>query len=270
MRSLLVLVPLLTLGCDPSLQGASDPPDEEPPVAPGEEQAEPYSGPQPFAVPESCDAVVAEAAWCATTTGASVELVGLASGERCTLVEGQGLSGVNLGAGDGRVHVSSRSGEALVTVDVDDGTLTESSGWGDSIRTYWSEDETVYRHDVFGASGLQAFASWEDALEGQNGAAVDYEPWATRFGGFGDSLVGAWHSTPTFELHDLTTGETESVALGGYDDWVLGIDLLDEERVAYLDVDRTLVVWNFVDGVEELRREDPDRRREGLLCFPGE
>lgn len=60
---------------------------------------------------------------------------------------------------------------------------------------------------------------------------------ATRFGADDGVVVGAWHSTATLEVADLATTTTRPFPLERVDDWILGVDWLEDGSVAVLNRD---------------------------------
>ncbi len=193
---------------------------------------------------DGCEAVAAEGDYCLTLTpdfGSSswnLAAIGLESGDVCVLssiqpgltfgpVSSIGWRGEMLYAcaDQGMVRIALRDGawEAAQipceAVSADTDRLYVMQSWGDPLHDPWLLEQ-VY-----------AYSSYDAVLDGASDRTY-HLPFSSRMTVHGDRLFGAWHATDTVDVVSLTSGTAlGSIKLQGYDDWIGGIAVLDDDRL---------------------------------------
>ncbi len=194
----------------------------------------PVSDKAALTLPAGCEHIADESAYCLSRTGGTPAVIGLDTGSVCQndalgsatvpntsslgwlgdyaygCVYDRGLARISLV--NGSVNIAPLACEA-VTVHEDGGLLVMPFFGTDfpNLSTF-----SVIRFDSFEAAARLEIAE-----------VLPFEPYASRMAVDGGRAYFAWHATGTIDVVDLATGALESVALEGYDDWILGLDAVD-------------------------------------------
>jgi hypothetical protein len=188
---------------------------------------------------QQCGVLFKQANTCLTLNrGERVEAVGMEDGSSCTVVA---LGPSELGSadiGDGIAvlgeHLYFCGDDTLWSVDLRTGDVS-SLGHTCSTVSAWKPNGLSLMRQPVGATALVG-------VEVDEGQATDVEPTVlvadldrtvSRHAVDGDTLYAAWHSTDTIERYDLATGTwQEPLRLQGFDDWVLGIGIMNSGHLA--------------------------------------
>lgn len=178
-----------------------------------------------------CEAIAAESAYCmALVSGETTRLmmVGLDSGTTCA---GPSVD-INAFGGSGSLawsngYVYSCIPElALARISTGDGSLTLAPIRCEAVTT--GPDGSLLVLSVVGEDTLQAFASFEDVLNGQPAHTYKVANNNSRIAYHDGQLYSAWHSTSTVQVAPLDDLFVErSIPLADFDDWVWGLDATD-------------------------------------------
>jgi hypothetical protein len=249
---------------------SGDPPIWTPTPVPGDE-----SIPRDSVVFPECEAVTAERQYCLTTTYAGVALLGLDSGRVCP------LAGTSAGGVDTSAHSIAWRGELMYA-------CTDAGLLRISLRDGSREAAQVPCATVAAYAGglllsgsltdpnrwltpLQAYPDYAAVLNGEVGRSFSVGGGASRFAVDGETFYGAWHSTGTIDVADLTADEPlASLTLDGYDGWILGMSITDGQLVVSGDIwGDTVRIYDAQTG-DHLRDIHPEMPVQALSCVSSE
>lgn len=233
----------------------------------------PVSDKAGLTLPAGCEHLASETAYCLTRSGGVPAIIGLDSGSTCqneALGGSTGPDTASLGwQGDyayGCVYERGLARTSLV-----DGTVDIAPIGCEAVTV--DEDGSLLVMP-FGSSAFPElsifsvlrFASFEAAARREIAEVLPVEPWASRMAVEGNRGYFAWHATSTIEVADLATGELQSLTLEGYDDWILGLDVVGD-RLFVLGswTDPGVRVFNATTGKQE-GIIAPGFFSEGLAC----
>lgn len=255
--------------------------DEEPATATPLRTPEP--SPEPLAFP-GCEDVTAESHYCVTLSGGAVTLLGLDTGDACTVVATEAPIGTFLVSGsiawqddslyvcgqDGLIRISLRDGSWEVggtpcagVASYDGGLLvnrwlvvlldpSQVSPWSQSPLSWYPDYESVRNDEPERTFGFGSFSAT---------MAVQ-----------GDLLYTAWHAGISIDVADLAEDSTLGVlSLEDYDGWMLGMSVT-EDGYLILSGDpwgRAVYVFDVYDG-HQISRHDLSTIPSGLACVANE
>lgn len=175
----------------------------------------------------ACDAVTRERdGYCVTRSGGALAVVGLTSGETCTVAET--AAPLDLGYGSslawrGETLYSCGAGE-LLRVSLVDGAHEALGLPCDAVTDFDGGLLVTPPGFDFGARGHRWYASLESILDDRVDAIYPFGTAGSRMTADGDVLLTAWHSTDHIERYDLRTQTLlPPLTLEGFDGWVLGL-----------------------------------------------
>jgi hypothetical protein len=236
----------------------------------------PVSGKAELTLPAGCEHLAGESAYCLSRSGGTPVVIGMDSGSTCRneaigsatspdtsslgwygdyaygCIYERGLARISLI--DGSVDVAPIACEA-VTVDAAGHLLVMPFSTSDFPQL-----------SLF---SVLRFASFDDAARLQIAEVLPVEPYATRMATDGGRGYFAWHATSTIEVADLATGALQSLALEGYDDWILGLDAVGD-RLFVLGswTEPGVRVFDATTGAQK-NIIAPEFLGEGLACAAG-
>jgi hypothetical protein len=191
-------------------------------------------GDQPFRPPPGSEGILSESGFCIVLDGSRIRLLGLDSGamvDGAIVRDASSYGNASLAWAGGSLYACSGSGfdGRIVKVTIDDGHSVDLDGECGAVTAY-GRGLLVMPPLGSGGGGLAGYAT--------EGAAVDRTPdemfsvsyFGSRLGARADRAVAAWHSTAEVDLIDLVPGPGTAtrLLLVGFDDWVDGIDMLDD------------------------------------------
>lgn len=190
----------------------------------------------PMPIP-GCEAIATESAYCLTTDSLtqSATMLGLDSETSCgnvplptDLVENASLGW------RGDYLYTCQYDMGLIRMSLVDGTV--------DVAPIWCEAVTSYNDDLLAFVVLDEgepfpqlvrFNSFNDAATRNPAHVFALEPWASRLATNGEQAYFSWHSAAEVLTSELLDGAPITpIALGGgYDDWIMGLDVLDDGRM---------------------------------------
>lgn len=180
----------------------------------------------PRMIPDGCEAIAEESAYCLAPNGSEWSVFGVDSGAMCSA----GLGAPNVGSaidlafawqGMSIVHCVGESLGGVVTRHRIDTDVVETTDISCSHVVSAGDDLLVL--DRFGDA--KRYPSFEAILAGQEPERLDVNVSDSRVGSHDGRLYTAWHSTGEINRFDIETGEDLGpVTLEGHDGWVYGVD----------------------------------------------
>ncbi len=216
-----------------------------------------------------CAAVMAEEHYCLTVSGAGIALLGLDSGALCpvapTTAAVDGYFSASIGwLGEEMYICAYESG--LLRVSLRDGSVEAANLPCAAVTDYrggllvssWPFSESF-------ENPLQWYADFSAATQGVVGAQYSLGAWSSRMTTTGDAFYGAWHSTTSIDVGDLSTDQPVGVlTLDSYDGWILGLAVTND---GVLVISRGEEVGLFdVRTGQQLRTLHPTGSVAGLSC----
>lgn len=217
---------------------------------------------KPTPIP-GCDAIAAESNYCLAMREFGLDgvtMLGLDSASSCGAVnipvDITGLS--TLGWRGDYVYTCSYE-RGIVRTSLIDGSTDVAPVPCEAVTTYDGGLLALAPAQYFvpGSSiawlGLVQFATFEDAAARRATKVFELDPFASRLAVASNGRAYfSWHSTDRVESAALQDGATiTSTVLEGYDDWIQGIEVLDDGRMligASWSADETLMVFDADTG----------------------
>lgn len=233
----------------------------------------------PFTIPPACAAIFSASAYCGALVGSSVVYIDLDTGATCagpSIRDADLFSNSSLGwAGDAMYACN---GSRAIRISLRDGSVLDLGTPCEAITT--DDGTSLLVLATLGSGNVTVYADEGDAMSARVDRTLAVSAAASRIGARGDRAVLSWHSTDHVVLADLsvTPPTTLDLPLGGYDDWVHGVDLLPSGEVVVAEIDRTtggagsevLVLHDPVTGaVRRTVRPTLTGMIEGIACFSG-
>lgn len=216
-----------------------------------------------------CESVTAESQYCLTLGGGGLSVLGLDSGQLCTVAE------TSAATFDGYVVSLSWRGEAaytctsagLIRMSLRDGSaevaqvpcsaVADLDGGLLLMGSFFTEP-----YDI---GSLYAYPDYSAVLSNDATREYDFGWMSTRMTVHGKRWYGAWHSTDSINVGDLDSGELTGVlTLQDYDDWIWGMAATDDGHLI-LTNGSTVTVFNAATG-EKIRALEVGGFLTGLAC----
>lgn len=184
-----------------------------------------------------CESVTAEQHYCLTTTYGGIALVGLDSGQVCP------LTATSAGVGDPRVSSIAWRGEllyactgaGLVRISLRDGSWEAAQVGCEAVAEYGDGlllAAPLSDPSRWDGGALRAFPDYAAVLSDRPSRSFAVGGDSTRFTVHGETLYGAWHSTDTIDVADLSAdAPREPIRLADYDGWILGLAVTDDGQL---------------------------------------
>lgn len=231
-----------------------------------------------------CEALAAEEDHCLTLTSGfgsstwNLAVVGVESGDLCVVSPIQpGLSlGQPSSIGWRGEMLYACAEQGLVRIALHDGAWEAAqipceAVSADADRLYVMRSFRDPLYDPWLRENVDAYESYEDALAGAAVGAYAL-PFTSRMTVHGDRLYGAWHATDTVDVVSLTSAAAlGSIKIQGYDGWIDGIALTDEDHLVVAGTDAEGGSQVSVYDVETGKRTHAvsvPQRISGLACAP--
>lgn len=147
-----------------------------------------------------------------------------------------------MGKRGGDLFVCNRtdSGGTVTRVDARTGAVEHSTVACEAVT---ADGSAIWVHDGR-ASSLGRYDDWA-AVRAGSGVRAAFAAPVSRLAVQGQTLFGAWHSTQIIERMTLAGASQGSVALEGYDDWVLGLAVAPDGRLIVAAPDRVGSLLTF-------------------------
>lgn len=216
-------------------------------------------------VPKGCESLTTESAYCMTLDGNTPTVVGLDTGRTCAGKPTQvsGLYDLTSLAWNGNYLYGCLRDQGLVRLSLVDGSADIAPVACDAV--------TSYRNGLLTLQGMTPvhFDTFRNAARQMNSCTDNRTLWASRIATLGDQGYAAWHSTGTIETFPLNRAESpRPLALSGFNDWVMGLDALEDGRLVILGRSGELSTFNSTTGAA-LGKLVASRAANGLACKLG-
>ena len=172
---------------------------------------------------------------CATFSGSELMLFRLASGDIIDTFEapfGGALESHSIAWVGNDVLVCGGEPQTLQRIDVTTGVLTDSGLQCTAVTDV--QGALLVRRGSYD-SWLFDYAYYDDfaaVMEGAPSSVTNYSPDIHRITATDDTLISAWHSDNHFSMHDLATAAPlGDVMFEGYDDWIMGMEVVEGQLV---------------------------------------